>query len=1275
MPDWDVTLRSPVGPLLCSALVKRSSTQFPVPVARATAILANTQVARLWLQCVLSMLVVSLAAIPSLLHAQLAPTRREIVRGKVTADSGAALPVVEVIVTMAPDRVSKATSTDAAGVYEITFENGTGDYLVHFSAPGWQTFRKRVTRTGGDSVFVVDARLAPARVQQLAPVSVRATKPRPSRGTSIAPETGASERTADGVNGAVPPDQAGDLNAIAGTIPGVAVTPGGGVSIGGLNSAQNSTTLGGMAFAGTDIPRDAPKRVRVASSTYDPARGWFSGLQQDVELSPGNLFSSRSAHVTVDAPALQYTDPVAAALGQRFTNLQASIGGNGATPGDVYLYTYGAQAARRSSGITSLGDASPGVLASAGVSSDSAARLLGLLAAAGIPVTGSGVPAGRTSQSASFIGRIDRAPYNWTTFQPARQTWGLLGYARVASSDAVGLLPTATATYGGRTSEATGVLQGLFSSFIRGDYLTEAKSALTLSRKNAEPFLALPAGRVLVASSLPDGADGVAPLAFGGTGSLSNTRQWTWETMSETRFYVPGRSTHYVKLNADVRLDGVSEMASANTFGTFAFNSLADFAANRPASFTRTLNAPIRTGGEWNGFVALGDLWRKSPTFQLLYGARIEGNRFTSVPQLNPLVQSTFGVRTDRAPNTVHMSPRIGFTWVRRSSGPGSRAGMTVSPLGTFYLAPTGYLRGGIGEFRSFIPATLLTTASITTGLPNGFQSLTCIGSAVPAPLWAEYAAGTSPVPEQCAGVSPSPVLADGAPSVQLFDPSYSAPRSWRGNLGYSSTVMGLTYAVDALYSLNLNQPSRTDLNFAGLERFVTPNEGRPVFASPSGVVPASGAVSSVEARRVPSFGRVFNNSSDLRSVGRQVTFTLAPSRGAGRNWFASGAYTLASSRAVARGFDGSTFGSPLAREWARGDLDIRHQFLMQGGITRKQVTLTFFGRVQSGIPFTPMVSGDVNGDGLLNDRAFVFDPSRINDPALASATRSLIGSVPSSVRECLTRQLSRAAGRNSCEGPWTAALNAQLAFNVRVPRTTRDATIALAFVNPLSGLDQLLHGSNNLRGWGTAYIPDPTLYNVRGFDPSSNTFRYEVNPRFGTVNPALTTQRTPFRVTLDVRLDVGTPVPQQQLDRWLKPGRAGRKGPRLTAPELKKRYQRNVTDPYAGILRESDSLLITRDQAEAIEKAQVAYQQRVDSMWTSLAEYLANLGDNFDAADALKRQEQVIDDVWEMSRQDVQRTLPAILSPVQLELLPWPASLLYTSKEKVKIRIFMSGG
>lgn len=1195
-----------------------------------------------------------------------AQDRRATIRGTVTTDSGNVIVGADIIVTIAPTRDSRATKTDSSGRYSMALTGGTGDYLVHISAPGFDPFRKRVTLAGDDSTFIVDAKLARVDAQELSTVSVTAEKPLPDRGVDMYGHgVGGSDDIAGGVNGAVSPDQAGDLIALGATIPGVAVTANG-LSVAGLGPGQNSTTLNGMAFGGSAIPRDAYTSVRVSRTAYDPSLGWFGGLNEDVSMPRGGVFASRQGHITIDAPALQFTDPISSELGQRFSNVIGSFGGEGSVDEEKYTYSYGAQANRRTSHMVSLSDASANLLQHAGVSSDSVAQLLNTLSTKGIPTQSPAVPRTDVSQGASFIGRLDHAPYDWDKFRRASTTWGMLGFGAISSDNTVGLAPTSVATRGASRSQATGMLQALFSTYIHGDYLNEERSGVTFSRTKSEPYLALPSGRVLVASSFPDGTGGLASLGFGGDAStLNDTRQWTWETTSETQFYANGREAHKIKLNADTRFDATSQRASSNALGTFAFNSLNDVITDQPVSFTRSLATPSLSGAVWNGFIAASDVWRVAPTFQIMYGVRVEGNHYTMTPTFNPLVQTAFNLRTDNAPNTFHASPRIGFTWVRAPD----YGSVQFTQLGQLPRPRTSNIHGGVGEFRNILPASLLTNASVSTGLPNGARSLTCVGDAVPATDFAQYLSDPTSIPTQCLGGAP-PAFVDAAPAVQLFAPNYTAPRSWRGNLGYASSYKILGYSIEGLYSLNLNQPGRSDVNFSGVKRFTLQDDGRPIFVDPGDIVAASGAVATAQARVSPLFGHVIENVSNLTSRSKQVTVSLTPMLSRMSNWFLTANYTLGNTRALETGFDGSTFGNPNAREWARGDFDIRHQVLLQGGYSFKTVSLTFFGRLQSGLPFTPMIGGDVNGDGLANDRAFIFDPATLTDVSIASATTTLLSSSSQDVRDCLTRQMGHAAARNSCEGPWTTALNAELSYSGTMPITHQPGSISLAFANPLGGLDQALHGANHLHGWGTAAYPDPLLYTPTGFDATSDRFKYVINPRFGNTNPNNVLLRSPFRVTLDVRLILGRPLPQQQINRWIKPGRGGRKGPKLSAVELERRYARSVPDPYPAILQQSDSLLLTRDQMEALQAADKGYLQRVDSVWTELSEYLASLPDQYSTAEALRRQEAAVADGWELTKLDVQRTLPTILSLIQLRLLPGEAAYLMKTKGKVGLRI-----
>src|SRR6476619_7635951 len=112
--------------------------------------------------------------------------------------------------------------------------------------------------------------------------------------------------------------------------------------------------------------------------------------------------------------------------------------------------------------------------------------------------------------------------------------------------------------------------------------------------------------------------------------------------------------------------------------------------------------------------------------------------------------------------------------------------------------------------------------------------------------------------------------------------------------------------------------------------------------------------------------------------------------------------------RARQRGFDGATFGNAAGAEWARGDLDARHLIVAQWvfrPLGDGRVIAFIYGRAQSGLPYTPMVGTDINGDGLANDRAFVFAPTATTDTAAARGIRSLLASSSGRVRDCLLSQ------------------------------------------------------------------------------------------------------------------------------------------------------------------------------------------------------------------------------------------------------------------------------
>jgi hypothetical protein len=1202
----------------------------------------------------------------------------DVIRGRVTTDSGKVIAGAEVAVTMAPDRTSRFAKSDSAGRYEIAFEQGTGDYLVHIAAVGREAFRKRVTRTGSDSVFTVDAAMK-SSVQQLAPVTVQANRTRIPRETGgIGNSVGGHEETAGaGVTAAVPADQRGNLDAMMAALPGMTAVQGGGVSVLGLAPTQNGATLNGLAFDGASVPRGARTQASVASSTYDPSRGGFSGAQTQIALSPGDINLSRRAYFTFDSPALQSADAVAARAGQQYTALDLNLGTAGSTNMDRWVYNTGVQLKRQYSDATSILDADTDILTHAGVARDSVSHLLTALDALGIPTSARGVPSTRATDVINFMGRLDRPLFDYNTYTPVNTTWGLTGFVTRNHTGALNFSPTSTPAHSGETTDLSGGVQALYSAYFgaKKDQLNDTKTGVSVRRVRTSPYVELPDGRVLVSSALADSRGGVASLGFAGNSALDAERTTaTWETTNETYFYWKGRASHRGKLYADSRLAEYSIDNAANELGTYSYNSLTDLQANRPASFTRTLSSPTRTGGEWSGAVALADNWAKSPHFSMIYGARLEGNVFTKSPANNPEIERLFGASTSAAPNTIGLSPRVGFNWYYTSARPTN--GLSIGPMGTFYTVPKGVFRGGFGEFRQALDPTLLSEASVATGLPGAIRRLSCFGPAVPTADWRAFEADESTIPASCAGDPTTTTFTDAAPNVLLFDRNYHPAKSWRGNLSWSSSMKSVMYVVDGTFALHRDQPSTNDLNFGHTAAFTLGNEdNRPVFVPTSSIVEGTGVVSPTAARVASQYGQVLDRMSDLHGSARQISLRVRPNVTFVGRWTLDGTYTYTDARMQSRGFDGSTFGDPSKITMARADYAPHHEIAVSAGYSNAWIASTLYGKTSSGLPFTPIVGSDINGDGFANDRAYVFDPAKASDATLAGGMRTLLATTSTRSRDCLLRQLAAPAAKNSCEGPWTASFNASISPGYvalrKLPFSSHNPQITLYVSNPLGGLDQLFHGSN-LKGWGTPSFPDPVLYYVRGFDSTAKSYRYEVNPRFGNTRPSATTLRTPFRLTLDISASFGPSNDEQQVERMLRPGRNGNPGARLDSAATVRRYCGNLPDWYDEILRQADSLLLTRDQVDTLRAARTAYLARVRAHWGRFAAHIVAIGDHYDVEQLVKEQSDATDAAWDIARDEAQTTLPKVLTPVQLKILPGNSKFIFESKEPIrKVRFF----
>ncbi len=1152
---------------------------------------------------------------PRLAAAQVGSTT-DIITG--TVRNAGSLPVANarVEVMSVETGTTRIRTTNEKGQYTLLFPDGGGQYRLTVRAMGFAPASLNLNRLSDEDRLVADFRLSPTAVTIGAMVVSARQTPRSNENQ---PTPGSTERALSGDQLMRLPIDASDPNAIAALSAGVvglagSDTSSAGFSVAGQRADQNLVTLDGLSFGGS-VPSEAVRSTRVITSTYDIARGQFTGGQVASTSKGGTNDLSGSFAYALRDPTLEFATgdaTGATSFSGEYTQHQVSGGIGGPLARDKTFWFGSFQLRRRIDPLLSLLGAGTQTLEALNVQADSAAKFLSLLTRYGLPLRNSLVPDDRTTDNLTGILRLD---------QQLTEAHSLSVRGNVSGSILDGFRSTAQSipTHAGE-QKGSGVGGAVSLSSVVGQFLNEFKGSYALDTRGANPYLRLPEGRVLVGSTLSSGQIGFAGLDFGGNSALPNDNRSTQLEMTDEMSWLSGGGKHRWKLGGLVNRSGFNTTAGANRNGNFQFLSLADLDANRPSQFTRSFAPGQRTGGAVTSAVYFGDIWRPNRAFQLTYGVRGEGSAIDGQPAYNADVESRFGLRTDRIPADVRLSPRLGFTITlglppdtgRRANRPGQgdrggaaaagggggggggRGGQGGGPGGGGAGGLAGLmggvagqqppqipqpwiLRGGIGDFRGRAPTQLFSSAIDATGLPGSETQLVCVGNGVPIPDWAAYLANPASIPSTCSdGSGPGVPLSRTRPNVTAFDPAFATPRSVRGSFGVSKRFLQrYNTSVDASYSLGTSLYGVTDLNLARAPQFFLTTEGnRPVYVPAGTIIPFSGATTLTASRLHPEYGYVFQVASPLGSHTAQVTANIGGNSFRQLVWSLSYTFTRSTDQSSFSGgsaqggfSSATTSGDPNIIHTTTSDLERRHG--INGSLTwlaRPWIDVTAVLRVQSGQPYTPRVGGDINGDGMRNDRAFIFSPTATADAELAAGMQRLLDVVPDAAKDCLRSQMNSVAGRNSCRTPWYTSLDMQLNFRPQLgPIIGRRLQVQVGLVNPLAGIDQLWHGSDHLRGWGQPTTVDHTLLYVRGFDPLTNSFKYTVNERFGGNALARSALRNPFQISLTARLQVGVDRQRQLLEGMLSSGKTSASS--RPAMDLRAMVRRLAPNPITPLM------------------------------------------------------------------------------------------------------------
>src|SRR5215471_3007123 len=417
--------------------------------------------------------------------------------------------------------------------------------------------------------------------------------------------------------------------------------------------------------------------------------------------------------------------------------------------------------------------------------------------------------------------------------------------------------------------------------------------------------------------------------------------------------------THALKTGIDVNLDNILNFFPGLFGGQYNFNSLADFANGKPATFVQAFAGAGTTGPTTHPDIHevgayIQDEWRVSPELTLNLGLRwdLELLKSPSITNPDPGLLAA-GINTSQV-NTDYrdFGPRLGFAW---------------NPLHSNKLV----IRGGYGLFYGRTPAIMLGTATSQ----NGIQviNVTFTGPAMPT-----YPNRFSSLP----GGTGTP-----APNIYFFDPRYKSPYTGQWSLGAEYQLARDTSLTIGYLGVKGTHLQRTrDINFLP-----------PVATTVQDLAGNNFTFLRFSTRRFTNLGRISEFEGSADSIYNGLTVALNKRFSKAFQLLASYTYSKVIDDApdgtsvvpFNGGDDGKMVQNPLnpSADRAVGVTNLRNRLVLSGiwdpgtyagrisnSLVRSMLTgwsLSAILSAQSGSPYSAMAGADLNNDSnRFTDRA-----------------------------------------------------------------------------------------------------------------------------------------------------------------------------------------------------------------------------------------------------------------------------------------------------------------
>ena len=551
----------------------------------------------------------------------------------------------------------------------------------------------------------------------------------------------------------------------------------------------------------------------------------------------------------------------------------------------------------------------------------------------------------------------------------------------------------------------------IWTSLLGGRWSNELIVSYLRVRDRCEPGGTLPR----VTASADSGLLGAGP------GARCPTESFGQDILEATENLTVGLGDHVVTVGARGELLHFRDGVLVGSPGAWGFRSLDGLEAGQATNYSRTLFGSTDSGEVTFRVRQVGvyaqDRWSPARGLTLTAGVRLDIPSLPDPVPTNAALQDELGVDTGELPGGDPLwSPRLGINYDLRGEG-------------------RTFLRGGVGLFSGHPPYSWVGSAYHDSGRE---LLVTCLGAQVP-----EF----DPV-NQPAG------CADGGgafPLLGFFEPGARFPRALKASLGVDQRLPGgAVGTLDLLYTRAVDQLYLSDANLGPPTGAAAGEGGRPLY----GILNPAGPPTTT-ARLSPAFRTVVQVSNRRGDAALSLSAQIRKRFGNGLEGGALYTHTRARDRMSFIVFEtrGNLDFNPLdgtleGRRLRPSVFEIPHRVHVYALIPlplRALLSVAYTGA--SGAPFTYVVDGDANADGLgsLQPNDVVYVPESavpggdimlVQPDAqgrLEAASASAYARLDDFIQAdpCLRAHRGRLLSRNACRNPWFGSINARLSKSV----------------------------------------------------------------------------------------------------------------------------------------------------------------------------------------------------------------------------------------------------